>query len=62
MQVVGREEAAVVVEFEHGGLERDLIGVHADLGAGFVGLAQIAGAARGDHIFPSCLSAFGAGD
>ena len=56
------EEAAIVVQFEHGGLERDLVGVHADLGAGFVGLAQIAGAAGGDHIFPSCLPTFGAGD
>ena len=62
VQMVGWEEATVVVEFEHGGLERDLVGVHADLGAGLVGLAQIAGAAGCDHIFPSCLPAFGAGD
>lgn len=62
MQIVWREAPAVVVQVLDGGPEWHVHRPHVQLLAGLVRLAQIAGGAGGDHVFPGGLAAAAAWD
>jgi hypothetical protein len=62
VQVVGREFPALLLQLERGGAMWAVGGVHVDLVRHAAALAQVAGAARCDDVFPACPPAFRAGD
>ena len=61
MQIVGREQAAVLVEVVHGRLVGRSRRPHARGRRQQVGLLEVAVRAGGDHVLPSCVTAFRAG-
>lgn len=62
MQVVGGEEPPVLMQILHCWCEGALRGEHIHLFGQFISLAQVAGRAGGDHVFPCRRPTFGAGD